>query len=104
MTKKLTKNDSISTVVKDFDVLAAAFEAMIYESDLWMDYFYWFKKAHFNGRLGEVFTAWKSWAKSRPPKMWLCQAFIWEGTDTMYTKWNSLDNKWMEWLNANFKK
>lgn len=104
MREKLTKNDSMCTVAKDFDVLAAAFEALIYESDLWMDYFYWFKEAHLNGCSEEVFTAWKSWAKSRPPKMWLCQAFIWEGTDIMYTKWNRLDNKWIKWLSENLKK
>ena len=94
----------MTTGVKNFDVLVAAFEAIIYEGDLWMDYFHYFRDAHLNGCYDEVFTAWKSWAKSRPPKMWLCQAFIWESTDIVYTKWNSLDNKWLEWLSANLNK
>lgn len=104
MTKKLTKNVSISQGVADIDVTLAAFENLIHEHGLWFDYFYWFDKCHCFGACQEMFTLWKSWAKSKHPKMWSSQAFIWETTDIDYTKWYKIDKEWCAWLNQNLKK
>lgn len=104
MTNKLTKNDSIANEISDIEVMLSAFEAIIFRHDLWSDYFYWFQQYHLNGAIGEVFTLWKVWAKSRHPKMWSAQAFIWEGTDIAYTRWYEIDRVWTDWLNQNLNK
>lgn len=103
MTHKLTKNDSISHNEQDIDVMIAAFEAVLFNNDLWADYFYWFKECHLNDTIGEFFSLWKSWAKSRHPRMWSCQAFIWESTDIAYPKWYEIDKEWNKWLYINTK-
>lgn len=104
MTKKLTNFISISQEVADIDVMLEKFECITLKHDLWFDYFYWFDKCHCIGACEEMYTMWKSWAKSRHPKMWSSQAFIWEATDIAYTRWYEIDKEWCEWLNSNLKK
>lgn len=104
MTKKLTKNVCISQEVTDVIVMLEMFEKILYKHELWFDYFYWFDKCHCVGACKEMFTLWKSWAKSRHPKMWSSQAFIWEATDIAYPKWYEIDKEWCTWLDQNLKK
>lgn len=104
MKKKLTKNVSISQKLADIDIMIAAFETVIFKNDLWFNYLYWFGQFHLTGTIGEQFSLWKSWAKSRHPRMWSSQAFIWEVTDIEYPRWFEIDKEWNEWLEENLKK
>lgn len=104
MNEKLTKNDSMSVEPTDFPVLLTTFEAMLNRNGLWKDYLHWFRFMHLDCNNDEVYWLWVAWVRTRPPFMWLNQAFIWEASDIAYTELYEIDRKWASWLEANFNK
>lgn len=88
----------------DFDVAVAAFEAILYQENLWLDYFLLFREEHQNVSRTQTYTEWKMWAKKRQKEKWLSQAFFWDNERIPYTKWIELDEKWLKWITDNLKK
>ena len=104
MKKKLTKNDSISAVVKDFDVLVAAFEALLNKHDVHQEYFSEFARCHSYSDKVDIYREWKRWANDGIPTCWIDDAFIWKNTKCGSEFWNLIAESWKLYYNLNLKK
>ena len=114
MTKKLTKNDSVKKCDSDLkrffvqnqeqlQELREQFEAILYEHDVWYDYFSWWARARKLEGIDNVFTKWKEWTAYIYPEYWLSQAFLYESTDREIALWALCSDLWNVWLYKNIK-
>ena len=104
MKKKLTKNDSISAVVKNFDVLVAEFEAFLKRENAHASYFREWEKAKEYSGTANVFYAWREWAKIINPLSWFTDAFIWDKSDNDYFYWQEKHKMWCDLYCRNLNK
>lgn len=104
MKTKLTKNDSISAVAKDFDVLVAEFEAFLKREDGHASYFQeWAKENEYDGTTN-VFYAWRRWATNFPSVLWISCAFNWRRYQRDFDYWDDMHKEWKAWLKQNLNK
>lgn len=104
MTKKLTKNDSMSKRCRDFDVIVALFEAFLKEKISHRIYFEEWEKAKNYQGTANVFYAWREWAKDINPEAWIMSAYVWRDSRRGYHFWALINREWIAWLSQNPKK
>lgn len=115
MSNKLTKNDSVNVeklisdlksknVQPDFDVLIAAFDAMLSRNGIRLDYYATWAERHPVTYGSTLYQDWLRWAKLGSPKCWLLGAFDFFSTNIPNKVWINLSSQWLNYLKANLKK
>lgn len=104
MKEKLTKNDSMTVEKISFDVLTAAFDAILSRNGVRLDYFFnWAQKKHLVSNR-PIYQQWMNWAKSMEPLSWLIGAFLFDESNISYLIWQDVANQWLEYLKINLNK
>lgn len=104
MKEKLTKNDSMTTAVLNFDVLVAQFEAFLKKVNAHGFYFKeWAEEYDYNGT-ANVFYAWREWAKNFHPSLWINSAFSWRESNQGSDYWLTRHYMWKRNLKENLNK
>lgn len=109
MTNKLTKNDSMTVEKSSSDLniknvpiqiqeLREQFEAVLYEHDVWYDYYTWWARSRKLEGIDNIYIKWKEWTNYIYPEYWLSQAFLFESTDREIALWALCSDLWNVWL------
>lgn len=104
MTKKLTKNDSMSTKQHKFEVAASAFKALLYRRGLYQSYFNAWNCDNWRNIDVPADIAWEDWAKRGDVEEWVTDAFIWAGSCIPSSVWSALDWDWFHYCLRNLNK
>ena len=104
MKQKLTKNDSISTVVKDFDVLVAAFEALLSRNGVRVDYYAMWARFRTLSYGDTIEQQWRTWAGNYDPSEWLFRAFMYDITNIPSCVWSDIESQWYGWISDSLNK
>lgn len=104
MTKKLTKNDSMSIGQHKFEVAASAFKALLYRRGLYQSYFQAWNSDKWREANVPADIAWENWAKISDPEEWVNGAFVWDRTSIPSSVWSALDWDWFHYCLRNLKK
>lgn len=88
---------------EQFNVICAAFEALLNRHLLWQSYYQNFKRQKLEESNCQVYTTWKTWAINTRPELWLAGAFIWDKSEEGDQTWRAIAQKWENWLKANIK-
>lgn len=104
MTNKLTKNDSMSKRLHDFDVITASFEAFLNEKISHRIYFKEWENSKNYQSTSNVFYAWRAWAKNINPESWIMSAFSWRDSSQGFHFWKLMNQKWINWYRQNLNK
>lgn len=104
MTKKLTKNDSMSIKQYKFEVAASAFKALLSRRGLYQSYFNAWNCDNWRGIDVPDDIAWEDWAKRGKMEEWVSNAFIWAGPCIPFSVWCALSVDWVKYCDAYLKK
>ena len=104
MKQKLTKNDSMPVEKISFDVLTAAFDAMLSRNDIRLDYYAIWAKKHPVMYGSTLYKEWQRWAKLNAPNDWTSRAFNFFDTNIPARVWVSMHEQWIAYLKENLKK
>lgn len=97
MTKKLTKNDSMSIKQHRLEVAAAAFKALLSRRGLYQSYFHAWNCDNWRKIDTPADIAWEDWIKKNDAEYWVSEAFVWSGSAIPSSVWRALDLDWFEY-------
>lgn len=89
------------TKKEKFDIMVAAFEALLAKHKLWREYYTNFKQFNTDGDSAGAYTEWKKWAYDTHLYQWVASAFVWNETPQDQKIWRRFDYEWLKLICRN---